>query len=298
MTPRRGLSGCLALVATAALAACAGSPPAASPAGGYDKIIAQVYGTPAQRQAADARAWWTARLAAVECMRRAGHTYGIVGYNATSDREYIAPGGLLAFAPMRQDLGVADHLIRTGGVRLVLDSHANEGANDDGSTNLDRAAAARRCEAEATAATDPLVPGGQQTLAARLVDRLGGLQAATAPTLAADYRTCMAAASIPATDLADLQTRVERVYPVTLATVEHDPTKLPGWAEAAAFERRAASADAHCREAAVKTVREAAAPQLGEFAREHAAELDRVAAGWAWIEVDARNAEHAAMPED
>lgn len=298
MTPGGGLLRCLAVVATATLAACSGTAPAAAPAAGYDKVITQVYGSPAQRQAADARAWWTARLAAVECMRRAGHTYGIVGYNATSDREYVAPGNLLAFAPVRQDLGVADHLVRAGGARLVLNAAANGVANDDGSTNSDPVADAHRCETEAAASAGPPVPDGQQTLAAQLVDRLRQVQDTTAPTLASDYRTCMAAAGIPATDRADLQTRVERAYPVTPATVEHDPTRLPGWSEAVAFERRAAAADGRCRQASVKTVRAAAAPQLAEFTRRHAAELDRMAAGWAWIEVDARNAEHAAMPED
>ena len=100
MTPERGLLGCLALVATAAaLAACAGAAPAAA---GYDEIVTQVYGTPTQRRAADARAWWTSRIAAVECMRRAGQPYSIVGYNAPSDREYVTPGNLLAFAPARR----------------------------------------------------------------------------------------------------------------------------------------------------------------------------------------------------
>jgi hypothetical protein len=158
-----------------------------------------------------------------------------------------------------------------------------------------RAPAVRRCETEATAAATSRVPDGQQTLADQLVDRLRQAQDATAPTLAGDYRTCMAAAGIPATDLADLQTRVERAFP---ATGEDDPTKMTGWAGAVAFEHRAAAGDARCRETVVKTVRAAAAPELVTFAHRHAAELDRVAAGWAWIEVDARNAETAAGPED
>ncbi len=298
MTPERGVLSCFVLAATAALAACTGAAPAASSAAGYDKIVTQVYGTPAQRRAADARAWWTSRVAAVECMRRAGHTYSIVGYNAPSDREYVTPGNLVAFAPARQDLDVADQLVRAADARVVLDSAAHSVTNDDGSTDPNRAATARRCETEATAAATSRVPDGQRTLAAQLVDRLRQAQTATAPTLAADYRTCMAAAGIPVADLADLQTRVVRAFPVTLATVEGDPTKLPGWADAAAFEHRAAADDARCREAAVKTVRAAAAPQLAEFARQHAAELDRVTAGWAWIEADARNAEAAAGPED
>ncbi|GAA4609691.1 hypothetical protein GCM10023107_92880 [Actinoplanes octamycinicus] len=292
MTPGRGLLLCFAVAATAALAACGGAAPAASSAPGYDKIIVQVYGTPAQRRAADARAWWTSRVAAVECMGRAGQPYGIVGYNAPSDREDIAPGNLLAFAPAREDFDVAAQLIRAADARLVLDSAAN------GAGGSDRASVVRRCETEAAAATGPRVPDGQQALAGALVDRLRRVQDAAAPTLAADYRTCMAAGGIPVADLVALRTRVERAFPATLATVEYDPTKLPGWAAAVAFEHRAAAADARCRETAVKAVRAAAAPQLAEFTREHAAELDRVAAGWAWIEVDARNAEHAAGPED
>lgn len=225
-------------------------------------------------------------------MGRAGQPYGIVGYNAPSDREDIAPGNLLAFAPAREDFDVAAQLIRAADARLVLDSAAN------GAGGSDRASVVRRCETEAAAATGPRVPDGQQALAGALVDRLRRVQDAAAPTLAADYRTCMAAGGIPVADLVALRTRVERAFPATLATVEYDPTKLPGWAAAVAFEHRAAAADARCRETAVKAVRAAAAPQLAEFTREHAAELDRVAAGWAWIEVDARNAEHAAGPED
>ncbi len=297
MTPDRGLRSCLALVATAALASCAGAEPGAPSTARYDKVVAQIYGTPAQRRAADARAWWTSRVAAVECMRRAGHTYPIVGYNAPSNRESVAPGDLLAFAPTRQDLDVADQLIRAADARLVLDSAARN-VTGDGSTEGDPASAVRRCETEATAAAGPRVPDGQQALAAKLVDRLRHVQAAAAPSLAADYRTCMATAGIPAADLADLQTRVQRAFPATLATVEYDPTTVPGWADAVAFDHRAAAADARCREATVRTVRAAAAPQLVAFARQNAAELDRVAAGWAWIEVDARNAETAAGPED
>ena len=298
MPPERGLSGSLALFAAATLAACSGPAPAASPTDGQDKIITQIYGTPAQRRAADARAWWTSRIAAVECMRRAGQTYPIVGYNAPSNREYVTPGNLLAFAPARQDLDVADQLVRAASARLVLDSEARSVTNNDGSTDPDRAPAIRRCEAEATAAAPSRAPDGQQTLAAELVDLLSLVQTAAAPTLTADYRTCMATAGIPAAGLADLRTRVEHAFPVTLASAEQEPMALPGWAGAVAFEHRAAAADARCREAAVKTVRAAAAPQLAEFARQHTAELDRVTAGWAWIEVDARNAETAAGPED
>ena len=295
MTPERGLLSCLALGTTAALAACAGAAPAASPAASYDKIVTQVYGTPIQRRAADARAWWTSRIAAAQCMRRAGHDYGIVGYNAPVDREHVSPGDLLGFAPARQDLDVADELIHASASRDVLDTEARSVVLDNGATDLDRIQAARRCETEATAAVTSRVPDGQQTLAAQLVDVLRTAQTAAAPTAAADYRTCMGAAGIPAADLADLRARVERKFPTTLAT---DPTTSPGWADAVAFENRAADADGRCRETVVKAVRAAAAPQLVEFARQHTAELDRIAAGWEWIEADARNAEHAAMPED
>ncbi len=285
MTPERGLSICLALVATAGLAGCSGAAPAAPAAPGYDRIVTQVYGTPGQRQAADARAWWTSRMAAVECMRRAGQDYSIFGYNAPLDREYVDPGDLLGFAPARQDLDVADELIHTSATRSTLNASA-------------QSVAAQRCETESAAPAASLVPDGQQALADELVDVLRKVQDATAPNVAGDYRTCMAAAGIPATDLADLRARAKRAFPVAEAADEYNPTNVPGWADGVAFERRAAAADAGCRTAVVKTVRTAATPQLVEFAHQHAAELDRVAAGWAWIAVDARNAEHAAGPED
>ena len=294
MPSGRGLLSYLALVAATVLAACSRAVPAALPETSYDTIVAQVYGTPAQRRAADSRAWWTSRLAAVECMRRAGYTYGIVGYNAPLDREYVAPGDLLAFAPTRQDLDVADDVIHASASRNVLDAEARGVTLDNGATDLDRIRAAGRCESEA-GAVPSRVPDGQQSLATHLVDVLRAAQTSAAPTAAADYRTCMTAVGIPATGLADLRARVKRTFPTTTAT---DPTKSPGWASAVEFESRAATADGRCRESIVKAVRVAAAPQLAEFARQHAAELDRVAAGWAWIEVDALNAEHAAGPED
>ena len=295
MTAGCGLLRCLAVVATAALTGCSGAAPATSPAGSYDKIITQVYGTPAQRRAADAGAWWTSRLAAVGFMRRAGHDYGIVGYNAPLDREYVTPGNLLAFAPLRQELDVADELIHTSVSRDVLDAEARSVALDNGATDLDRIQAARRCETEVAATATSRVPDGQQALAAELVDVLRTAQTAAAPSAAADYRSCMAAAGIPAADLADLRARVKRQFPATLTT---DPTTLPGWADAVAFENHAAATDGHCRKPMVEAARAAAAPQLVTFARQHAAEIGRVAAGWAFIAVDARNAEHAAMPDD
>jgi hypothetical protein len=295
MTSGRGLLRCLTAVAATALAACSSAAPAASPAADYEKIVTQVYGTPLQRRAADARTWWVSRLAAVKCMRRAGHDYGIVGYNASLDREYVSPGDLLAFAPIRQDLDVADELIHTSATRDVLDAQARSVTLDNGTTDLGRVQAARRCETEVTAAATSRVLDGQDLLAGELVDVLRAEQTASAPTAAVDYRACMAAAGIPATGLADLRSRVEREFPATLTT---DPARSPGWADAVAFENRAAIADGHGRLPVVEAVRAAAAPRLLTFAGRRAAELDRVAAGWAFLAVDARNAEHAAMPED
>jgi hypothetical protein len=72
------------------------------------------------------------------------------------------------------------------------------------------------------------------------------------------------------------------------------PRRLAGWQDAVAFERRAAAVDARCRVAAVEALTVAAAPQLSTFAVEHAAGLNRVAGGWARIELEAREL----RPED
>ncbi len=283
-------------VAAATLTGCGPTAPAAAPAAtGYDQVIAQVYGTPAQRRAADARAWWTARLAAADCMTRAGHSYAIAGYTAPSLRDDVAAGNLLAFTPTGPTLGVAEKLTRAADTRLILDAAAR--AATDYRPGTDRAATVRRCETEAAAEAANRVPDEQQALAAQLVDQLRQVQTTHAPTLPADYRTCMTAAGTPAADVTDLRARVERMFPPTAADA-YDPTTVPGWADAVAAERRAAAADTRCRKDAVKTVRAAADRQMTGFAREHAAELKRVAAGWAWIQIDARNAETAAGPED
>ena len=68
--------------------------------------------------------------------------------------------------------------------------------------------------------------------------------------------------------------------------------------EETAAPTRLARRQAHKSSAGLIAVRAAAGPYLVSFARQHAADLDRLAAGWAWMEVDARNAEIAAMPED
>jgi hypothetical protein len=62
---------------------------------------------------------------------------------------------------------------------------------------------------------------------------------------------------------------------------ESDATMAAGWAQATTFERKAAAADASCRTHVVKVAIVAAKPVLEEFADDHAAGLDAVAAGWA-----------------
>ena len=88
---------------------------------------------------------------------------------------------------------------------------------------------------------------------------------------------------MPATGVSglDLYVKVGQAYPVITYDKKSDATKAPGWAEAVAFEAKAAAADAACRADAVPVALVAADPALRKFATDHAAALDAVAADWA-----------------
>ncbi|WP_431932161.1 hypothetical protein [Micromonospora sp. RP3T] len=59
-----------------------------------------------------------------------------------------------------------------------------------------------------------------------------------------------------------------------------DPTALPEWADAVAFEKKVAAADWACRESRLDGVANAAANDLQKFTTTNTARIARVADGW------------------
>jgi hypothetical protein len=285
-TPGHGLRACLALVLAGVLTACDSDGQAtvrAQAATVYASIVARIYGTPAQRQAADERSWHIAQNAVSECRSRAGLHYPAPAYTPTSEHEHVAPGDLLGFAPARADFDIAGQLARLVQTTVNAEHFARWMARTG-------RVSARRCAATVA----PTIPEGHQRLDAALVPVLARVQATAAPTLPADYRRCLRADGFEAADLPALQARVERAFPAVPLGARTVPVRLPGWKRALAFEHRAAAADARCRAHAADVVLAAALPELTTFAATHAEALNEVAAGWARIEVEAREL----RPED
>jgi hypothetical protein len=295
---RRALHACLVLVSAGGLTACRSSEPGdprAQATALYSSIVTRVYGTPEQREAGDERAWWAAQIVTVECMARAGVDYRVLGYSPLMDREPVAPGDLLGFAPAGADFDVADQLHRLSATTI----NATHTARQAHASGAGWAAATRQCAAEADAAALPRVPDGQEHLDGALVQELTRVQAAAAPTLAADYRACLRANGIVAADRTALRVQVEQAFPTTGLGMKSALHEMPDWAYAVTFERKAASVDAGCRADAVEVVMASALPGLTTFAAVHADQLTEVAAGWARMEIEARELlRDEALPED
>ncbi|UQU66534.1 hypothetical protein COUCH_09835 [Couchioplanes caeruleus] len=288
--PGRAVRACLALVLAGALTACRTEEPAVThdrASTVYASVVTRIYGTPAQRRAADERAWKLTQIAAGECRRRAGIDYPARGFTPVSERTYVAPGDLLGFAPARADFDIAGQL-----ELLVLKAvNAEHYARWMARTKRGSGpawVAAQRCEATATATTARLAPEGQEHLAAALVAELSRVQAAAAPMLPADYRNCLHAQGFDAAGLPALQARVEQAFPAVPVGARTVPARLPGWPDAVTVERRAAAADARCRAREAGAVMEAALPRLTTFAATHTEALGEMSAGWSRIEVEAR----------
>ncbi|MFB9358208.1 hypothetical protein, partial [Actinoplanes nipponensis] len=279
----RALGSCVVLVCAGALTACGGDR-AATATAVYTGIVTRLYGTPAQRLAAEEQAWWTAQAPAQECRRRAGVDHPARGFTPRGERRAVAPGDLAGFAPLGADFDVA---YRWEQLQLAADNARLFARQVARTAEGPGRWTAQRCEAAARAVA-ARVPAGQQRLATAFVDELTRAQTAAAPGLPADYRRCLHAHRLAAADLPALRALVERAYPTVRWPAGTDPARLPEWRAAVAFEHRAAAVDARCRAGAVRTLTVSAAPRLATFAVQHAAELSEVSDGWARFEIDVR----------
>ena len=251
----------------------AGAPlsPAAAGRALFEVLRAQVYGTVAQRAAGEERAWLIGQNAIAGCARSNGVDYEMAPYRPQPVGE-VAPGNVLAFAPRRDDFGVARRLamIGRGGEPVNPGLARSTGADERArwSTVIEG------CRRAVPAASGPTV------LQVQFVATLNAIQHDHAPWLTSQFPRCMTAKGVPVTDLADAQLKVEKAFgPVTAETVP-DPTRLPGWAAAVAYEKRMADADWMCRNDDVYTVMSAAGDRLTRFGEANAGELAAAARSW------------------
>jgi hypothetical protein len=278
----------LAVIALATLTGCAGQEAiqTAAPVDGeaaLETVISQVYGTPAQRAAGQELSWLTSQTAIAACARPKGAVYTVPAWTPSGQVTSPAPGDLLGFAPQRVDFGVANRI-------ETLAKHGQP-VNAGLAAAVDKDAwfsAVGSCQDAAQAGEKLTVPAGQEALEGKLVDALTAAQNAAAPNLAAEYAACMKSAGIDANDLSETYIKVEQAFPVASSDKPTDPTRLPGWDTAVAFEKTAAAADWNCRSGQRAEVVAASADEIAAFAADNATALTEVAAGWAKLPLLAR----------
>ncbi|KAB1916147.1 hypothetical protein [Micromonospora sp. AMSO31t] len=282
MINRRRYIAAAAAVTLVAMAGCAQpGMPAAAPVGVdaptvLSAVINQVYGTPQQRQAGEERMWLTSQSAIAACARTKGVMYGVTPYQPMLPPAEPAPGDLLGFAPQRADFGVATR-IEMLAKRGEVPNPGLPAAADDQARWF---TAVESCQDAATAGEKLRVPDGQPELEAKLVDLLGRVQQQVAPDLTSQYASCMKAAGIDAGDLSEAYLKVEQKFPPVSFERPSDPTTLPEWADAAAFEKKVAAADWACRESRIDEIVNAAAADLQTFNSTNTTRLAHVANGW------------------
>jgi hypothetical protein len=278
-----------ALTTLGALTACGRDGAEARAPGGvadgralYEQLVTQMYGTPTQRAAAEELGFLTAQHAIAACTATVGVTCGIPTYVAM-DTSFVAPGDLLAFAPVRSDYGVGARIQRFAAAGE--DADAGLGVASSAEENDRQSRALENCQAEA-AYGDSLASGppGQSALEGRFEKTLQAVQDRVLPDLPTDYASCMSQAGFDSRDLVETYLAVERTYPGVSYQQPSDVTKLPGWAEAVAFEHKAAAADAACRADAVDIAMAAARRTMTDFAAENETALAANAAAWKDVE--------------
>jgi hypothetical protein len=286
MTNKTRIAAAAAAITAGILAGCATPNATGAPADDfgaqatYDLVIHQVYGSAEHRAEAAERAWLLAQTAIATCARDKGVVYAVTPYQPMENPGLIpAPGDLLGFAPHRTDFGV--------GARIAMLAKRGEPTNPglaklDSEQDRDKWFQAVTACQNAPNETDLLIaPKGQQELENNLISTLSALQKDSAPDLDEQYAACMKAAGIAATDLSEAYQIVEAAYPPVSYEKPSDPTRLPEWVTAIAFERKVAAADWACRGTQAETLLRESRDTLSEFATAHAGPLAAVSEGWA-----------------
>ena len=251
----------------------------------FARITDQIYGTPAQRAAAEERAYLTAQAAIADCAAQTGIVYAVTPFvPVTNPDSPVAPGDLLGFAPLRSDFGVATRIIR-------LATHGSP--TNPGLAQATTAAAKKtylttveKCQGAAADGDRLAAPDGQEALEGQFVTALTEWQNFMLPPDDA-WRQCMTHRGISAWDLTSLYMHVENRYPPISYDTPSDPTRLPGWPAAWAFETQAAGSDVICRTHHVDVQMAIVPDTLAAFERDNTVTLQATAAGRPGVAVTA-----------
>ena len=240
----------------------------AAPAGAdvYAGIKAQLFGTPAQRQAGDERQFYAWQAAMGTCMTGKGYEFDLINYvDVGAGAGEPSPGDMLAWSAHFTDFGIT--------ARAQRDAQAGSRDNPallrlSGDAAHAWIAAQAGCT-DATKDTENLaMADGSEALEENLITELATLQDELAPDLATQYSACMSTAGVDATALDAAMVLVyQRV--------------AQGLDGAQAYEEQIAATDWQCRGHEATRVVDASGEQLTTWTGQHADELAAVAAAWA-----------------
>lgn len=256
-------------------------------------IVGKLYGATGHREAGQERQFYAWQAAMGACMVGKGQPFGLPSFTPISQSgSKIGPGDILAFAPQRDTFGIGDRTVQAARVGGQDNPALLKLSGDQADAWLK---AQGECE-PATKATEELAyPAIMAGPTGSLQDKLAAIQQELAPNLDAMWKSCMVDAGHQVEDLSDVSGLVGKKYPPVTFEQASDPTRLPGWGEAVAFERAVAAADWRCRSAESTRVINASGEQLTAWQAAHAAELDAVAAAWAQMPALRDTAKAAAL---
>ncbi|WP_250002112.1 hypothetical protein [Actinoplanes sp. M2I2] len=258
----------------------------------YDSLLEQIYGTTGQRMAANERQHYAWQAAMGGCMTAKGATFETPAWTPATPLK-PSPGELLAFSPERETFGIAGRIV----------AYAKEGQLDNGAARkLTGEARAQwlkiqaQCNPATSKTEDSHLAEGMPALSQKFLDQLSTIQKTVAPTLPGDWAKCMQAAGLKGVqEFEDAYSAASNFPYQALAGGVKDPAAVPGFAEAAAAEKKIAATDWKCRSADAKRVVATSGEPLTVWAAANRAEIDTVAANWAKMPAARDAAKAAAM---
>jgi hypothetical protein len=276
-----------ALLFGGVLSGCAHNTQAAAPAPApaaaaegravYQQIADSVFGTPEERLASEKAASDKFQNDLARCMSAVGSVYTkgqpprqAGGNQAPGDLDSLAESGNTSF-------GIADAVRATA---EIVD------ARDPAYAKMTAAERDAQGKALSTCFTKVDKPSGEPgpavttKLARELVLMFEAIEKQPAVREArASYGACMNDAGFKTTSYLDTYLAAKAKYPdrnAGWAALQKDPK----WADAVAFEQKAAAADTSCRQPVIDQATAAAQPQLTAFAIEHATDLTAAETAW------------------
>lgn len=251
----------------------------------FNEINTAIDGTPQSRYLGEVLSTHKIQTWMRDCMKDQGLDYDVRGYTGALDPVLGPPNDLVAFAPITDTYGDAEHLADAYAAKTAVDADWDASVTEQPGY-VDALAS---CEEKAPAGLyDHHLPASHTEATLAFLDVLGpvnldeGLQ-----DRIADWLSCMDTKGRPITPGSDdpgaywiaLRELVTPKFPA-------DPAD-PSFAEAAENEKAVAAADSECRQDLSDHAMGLLAEPLAEFKTSHAELLARISGEWIAITTEA-----------